>query len=98
MVQIQVSFARQDTLPGLPRLTASTDDGCQFCSLLISALRNRGLTERQSTERTLSVTQAQYEWHAELKKSEEEDDDPLDDGSLHLLSLRVEVGGNEPFK
>lgn len=96
-----IQFERKDSLPDLPSLTASAENGCQFCSLLISTLQNRGLTKIPSIGSTVSITNAQYEWHTM------EDDKATEKAKhrgfpprprLELFSLRVQVDSNLPFK
>lgn len=100
-MSLPIQFERKDILPGLPSLTASAENGCQFCSLLISALQNRGLTKTPSIGSTVSITNAQYEWHTKgdntvIEKAKH--GDVLPHPRLHLFSLRVQVDSNLPFK
>lgn len=100
-MSLPIQFERKDSLPSLPSLTASAEKGCQFCPLLIAALQNRGLTKIPSIESTVSITNAQYEWHTnEDNKAKEKAKHRLflPGHSLHLFSLRVQVDNNQPFK
>ncbi|KAL1617617.1 hypothetical protein SLS56_010882 [Neofusicoccum ribis] len=61
------------------------------------ALQRRGLLDQPSTEVGVFISEAEYHWHTK-EKTEKEHDENVEDGSLNLLSVLVQVGDSEPFK
>lgn len=96
-MSVAVPFARLDDLPNIPEITISAEEGCSFCSLLRVALQRRGLLDQPSTEVGVFISEAEYHWHTK-EKTEKEHDENVEDGSLNLLSVLVQVGDSEPFK
>lgn len=65
---IPVAFSLEDSLPKLPNLTASSENGCKFCSVLISAAQ-QGFRSPEyqihiesSRMQQLSIPGAHYVW------------------------------------
>lgn len=57
-----LDYEYQDTLPDLPELKLSAQDGCGFCRLLRTKLREEFVPKTRTLNQIIYLTNLQYSW------------------------------------